>query len=224
MVKQILPKLREKKNISQSALAEALGVSRQAVAKWELGQSLPDIDKLVALADYFSISLDRLVRSDNDCSSSINVQDGGIDQELVQFLLRAKRETYAAGRGQVASSRPASHDLRYEEGDLVYIDTYLGNPKFGGQEALWRGGAPLWCMNYIGRVLNDQFSGDFLKQALLNVPNDQPFRGPSIWRSGEYAYHCIVTGVLEWFSGYEEIFCGDIKTYECFFHGGLTED
>ena len=57
------------------------------------------------------------------------------DRELA-FLLHAKKSTYAAGGKEISPSRPNSHDLRYAENDLVYIDTYLGGKRFIGEEAL----------------------------------------------------------------------------------------
>lgn len=54
--------LRKGRGISQEELANRVGVSRQAVQKWEAGSSTPDIDNLSALADYFGVSLDYLVR------------------------------------------------------------------------------------------------------------------------------------------------------------------
>ena len=81
--------------------------------------------------------------------------------ELVAFLIRAKQKTYAGHGAEVESSRPASHDLRYEEGPLLYIDTFLGGAKFAGEEAVWHDGVPLWSMNYYGRVIGEPFSGDF---------------------------------------------------------------
>lgn len=57
-----LVKLRNEKCLSQGALAEALGVSRQSVSKWETDASVPELDKLVRLSDLFEISLDELVR------------------------------------------------------------------------------------------------------------------------------------------------------------------
>ena len=53
--------LRKQKGLSQEQLGEALGVSRQAVSKWESGQSLPDLDKLLALSRYFEVSTDSLL-------------------------------------------------------------------------------------------------------------------------------------------------------------------
>lgn len=56
-----ITKLRLEQNMTQEALAEKLGVSRQAVTKWESSASTPDISKLVRIADLFQVSLDRLV-------------------------------------------------------------------------------------------------------------------------------------------------------------------
>ena len=54
--------LRTQLGLSQLELAEKLGVSRQSVSKWETGQSVPDLEKLIKLADLFGISVDELVR------------------------------------------------------------------------------------------------------------------------------------------------------------------
>lgn len=54
--------LRKERGLSQEALAEALGVSRQAVTKWEDGSALPSTANLLALADFFSVPLEDFVR------------------------------------------------------------------------------------------------------------------------------------------------------------------
>ena len=54
--------LRKAKGLSQEELAEALDVSRQAVSKWESGQSSPDLDKIVQLSEYFEVSTDHLLK------------------------------------------------------------------------------------------------------------------------------------------------------------------
>lgn len=56
--------LRTQQGLSQLELAERLGVSRQSVSKWETGQSVPDLDKLIKLADLFGITVDELVREE----------------------------------------------------------------------------------------------------------------------------------------------------------------
>jgi transcriptional regulator with XRE-family HTH domain len=56
-----LYELRKQKGLSQEELANRLNASRQTVSKWEVGDSTPDMEKLVAICDLFGISLDELV-------------------------------------------------------------------------------------------------------------------------------------------------------------------
>lgn len=59
-----LARLRKRAGYTQESLAEALGVSRQAVSKWESGQAMPEAATLVELADLLGCSLDQLMRQD----------------------------------------------------------------------------------------------------------------------------------------------------------------
>lgn len=217
-----LQTLRKSKGLSQEKLAEILGISRQAVAKWEVGQSYPDIAKLIALSEFFNVSIDELVNDyEENCHLTIESNKFSIvDEEIINFLIRAKKSTYAGKGKETKPSRPNSHDFEYVEGDLKYIDTYLGGERFVGEEALWKSDVPFWSMNYSGRILNDEFSGNFLKEALRLVQKENPYRGPIIYQKGQYKYHCIVNGDFKWFQGYEEIYFDNNKTYECYFHGG----
>ena len=54
--------LRKSRGISQEQLADVLGVSRQAVSKWEAEQSSPDLERIVAMAEYFDVTTDYLLR------------------------------------------------------------------------------------------------------------------------------------------------------------------
>ncbi len=144
-----------------------------------------------------------------------------MDQSAVAFLIRAKQATYAGKGAETAPSRIGSHDLEYRENDLMYHDTYLGGDRFAGEEALWISDVPHWSMNYIGRVTGSPFSGDFLKEALLHVPDDRPYRGPGEYVNGDYTYSCSVEGDFDWFRGKETISYRGSQIYECYFHGGL---
>ena len=53
--------LRKKNGWSQEELAEKLGVSRQAVSKWESAQAIPDLGRVLAMADLFSVTTDYLL-------------------------------------------------------------------------------------------------------------------------------------------------------------------
>lgn len=60
-----LYQLRKDKGISQEELADKLGVSRQAISKWERGEALPDTDNLISIAKLYEVSLDELVGNTN---------------------------------------------------------------------------------------------------------------------------------------------------------------
>ena len=54
--------LRKSRGISQEELADKIGVSRQAVSKWESEQSSPDLEKIILLSDYFNVTTDYLLK------------------------------------------------------------------------------------------------------------------------------------------------------------------
>ncbi len=60
MFKDNLAQLRKLKQLTQEAVAEKAGVTRQAVAKWESGETVPDLEKCRLLAELFGVSLDDL--------------------------------------------------------------------------------------------------------------------------------------------------------------------
>jgi len=216
-----IQQIRKEKGFSQEDLAEKIGISRQAVAKWEAGLTYPEVDNLIAISSLFKISIDSLLKSEQDeCSNYQPKAKKVLSEDLIDFLCRAKGATYAANGTTIASSRPSSHDYQYTEGDCTYLDSYFGGEKFVGEEVLYHQEIPIFSMNYSGRVLGDGFSGDFLKEVLLLVPKEYPFRGPFVHQNGDFSYHCIVNGDVEWFQGYEEIFLLKDKVYECFYHGG----
>lgn len=220
--KDKIQEIRKAKNMSQEKLAEELNISRQAVAKWENGESYPDTNNLIALGNLFKVSIDKLLKDDN-CAKTI--LDNNIEyNDFVDFLILAKKNTYAgSGVEQEKTSRPNSHDLVYENDRYKYIDTYLGGERFSGEEAVFENNVPIWAMNYSGIEINDKFSGSFLKDALSNVKESKPYRGPDIYKDGEYLYICKVDGDFEWFQGREEIYWQEEKVYECVFHGGKVK-
>lgn len=66
-----LKKEREKRNWSQNDLAEKIHVSRQSVSKWETGKNYPSIEVLINLSDLFQITVDELLRSDEELKEKI---------------------------------------------------------------------------------------------------------------------------------------------------------
>ncbi len=64
MLKDNLVMLRNLHGFSQEAIAEKIGISRQAYAKWENGATVPDIEKCLSLAEVYGTTLDSLVRTE----------------------------------------------------------------------------------------------------------------------------------------------------------------
>lgn len=108
-------RLRTARGMSQGDLAEQLGVSRQSVSKWETGQSIPDLDKIIKLADLFGVTTDYLVRereneaverAPSEPATRISVkklrasQVCGIVMALLGLLLTAM-VAVSASRGQI---------------------------------------------------------------------------------------------------------------------------
>ncbi|MBK1813596.1 helix-turn-helix transcriptional regulator [Clostridium sp. YIM B02505] len=88
-----IQELRKQNNLSQEQLAEKLLVSRQAVSKWELDQSVPDTDKVILLSDLFKISTDYLLRKDINISLPQSLKENLNEKSIVldtykQFLGR----------------------------------------------------------------------------------------------------------------------------------------
>ncbi len=219
-----LQTIRKDRKLSQEDIAEKIGISRQAVAKWESGTAYPDIDNLIQLSELFCVTIDSLVKDNAECSTKCTLTKDFHKDEIVQFLKTATKYTYAGkGKEEVVPSRPNSHDLKFEQGNLKYLDTYIGGEKFSGEEAVFENNNPVWAMNYSGRTIDEPFSGDFLKEVLLLRPEEMPFRGPEVYQNGNYTYHNTYDGDFSWFQGKEEIFWGDKKVFECFYHGGIVK-
>jgi len=103
---------RKQAGLSQEALAEKLGVSRQAVSKWERSESSPDTDNLIALAKLYGVSLDELLYVDDAIADDVAFEqitkqlhklisvhkitdltdEGAIERELALFKVSAPPE------------------------------------------------------------------------------------------------------------------------------------
>ena len=75
-----LVNLRKNNNLSQEALAEKLGISRQAVSKWERAEASPDTDNLILLARLYGVSLDELLQTNDAIVPRTDIEDNGFKQ------------------------------------------------------------------------------------------------------------------------------------------------
>lgn len=146
--------------------------------------------------------------------------------EMELFIVKAKKNTYAAQSGKVDSSRKNSKDLAFIEGDYHYLDSYFGETDFSGEEIVYFKDRPVWSMNYYGKMLEYGIPEGFsetLREALQNVPLDMPFRGPKEYIRDKYRYTCTVEGNMDFFHGVENIYAVGKEVYRLFFHGGSIQ-
>lgn len=87
--------LRKNKGFTQEEFAELLNVTRIAVAKWESGQTYPDITNLIQISNIMNVTIDYLVR-DQECAVSPTSLERDNVQEIIAFRLEANVNTYAA--------------------------------------------------------------------------------------------------------------------------------
>lgn len=110
-IAQRLAAMRREKGYSQEELANRLGLSRQAVSKWERAESSPDTGNLIALADLYGVTLDELVRVDVDISDDVRFEEADKEAtaEVSADVITAAAESVLGGdrprRGCRASSR-----------------------------------------------------------------------------------------------------------------------
>lgn len=76
-----LKKLRESKEFSQEDVAKKIGVTRQAVYKWENDKSYPDIDNLILLSEMYNVTLDKLIKGNQNTKEKIHIDEEDEDFE-----------------------------------------------------------------------------------------------------------------------------------------------
>lgn len=128
-----LVELRKKNNLSQEELAEKLGVSRQAVSKWERSEASPDTDNLIALAEIYGMSLDELIfgekrgGADEEEKKDESEEQNHTDKDSVKIgptgiFVKSKGgdEVHVSLRGIKVSS--GNHDDDDDEFDVEFDD------------------------------------------------------------------------------------------------------
>jgi hypothetical protein len=150
-------------------------------------------------------------------------------ERLNEFIVRAKAATYVGDSEHAAPSRAGSHELRFEDGDWAYHDSYFGGTDFIGQEVVYWAGQPVWGMNYYGRILyDDQITaaetGQMIKSSLSRMYREGRFLGGFEHKENGLFYVDLSQGSIEYFQGRETIRRGQLIVYELEYHGGLIRD
>lgn len=83
--------LRKGRELTQEQLAEQLNVSRQSISKWESGQVIPEVEKIVELSKAFDVTLDYLLKPSE--IDELSVKTDMLEQQQKQLLDREKKRT-----------------------------------------------------------------------------------------------------------------------------------
>ena len=113
-----LLELRKQHNLSQEDLAEKLGVSRQAVSKWERSEASPDTDNLISLAKLYNLTLDELVFGGKQNEKQENSYT---DSENAEKLEEKVEENEEEAKTKVKIG-PTGIFVKSEDGDTVKIN------------------------------------------------------------------------------------------------------
>lgn len=118
---QNLIRQRKRRGLSQEQFAKELDVSRQAVSKWEAGINMPDIPKLIVIADKFGITIDSLLRSESSNSS-----ESSNPKEKIEDINRSEAAINIISEGKT---------FQVKTGSTVYIKNeyeYISKIKIAG--------------------------------------------------------------------------------------------
>lgn len=96
-----LLRLRRQRGLSQEEMAEVVGVSRQAVSKWEGAQTLPDIERLLVISDYFGVSTDWLLKGDAAASINVDTEDTEDDIDTENAEMNSGENAGVAARTEI---------------------------------------------------------------------------------------------------------------------------
>ncbi|MCK1733769.1 hypothetical protein IVA79_07290 [Bradyrhizobium sp. 138] len=153
-----------------------------------------------------------------------------IPHDLAAFLVEAKRRTYAGLDDDATVAAPSlagSKQLEHRAPPYAYRDIYFGMGFFVGTVS--RDERLIWSMSYSGGVRAE--IGDretllaiykFLRQALLGVRVEQPYRGRPLFEQAGMVYRNEIEGALDRFHGVETIARQDgVPLYELRYSGGL---
>lgn len=111
MISTNLTTLRKRFHMTQEEVADKIHVTRQAIAKWEKGESVPDMMNCIALADLFQVSLDELVRHDSE-KTGVPLASGG------KYFFGS---VTVGDRGQIVIPKKAREVFQIQPGEQLLI-------------------------------------------------------------------------------------------------------
>ena len=146
--------------------------------------------------------------------------------KLQEFLIKARTNTYAKGKGKVKPALLGSEQLEYKEKSWLYRDVYfIGNGIFAGLETIYFQKKPVWSMSYFGnfKSLSEQEIDKILRKALIENANKTRLWNLVEWEFENYKYICEPDSKahIDELGGSEKILKNDQQVYFFYYAGGF---
>jgi hypothetical protein len=148
--------------------------------------------------------------------------------DLSRFLLDSNMAGFAGGEPKKwIKEKDSSTTIPYTKGEWSSHDNFFGGEPYGGRVVVSYNNQPVWIMVYYGWVQKGLAPDPVyatLKEALKNMPNNAPLRGPKELKVGEYFYSNSWKGTVASYSGTEQITHLGKLIYEASYMGGLVDE
>lgn len=112
MINMNLQRLRKLHKLTQEQLSEQVGVSRQAIAKWECGESMPDLESCMKLAKVYDVTMDDLINFNESEASGLVIPTKG------KYFFGS---VTVGERGQIVIPKKARETFKIEVGDQLLV-------------------------------------------------------------------------------------------------------
>lgn len=113
MLAENLILLRNIRGMTQEQIAEVIGISRQSYAKWEQGESIPDIEKCDRLAKFYGVTIDALIHQDNNIGHT-KIAPAPVGKHLWGTVV-------LGSKGQIVIPKAARDIFQLQEGDRLVV-------------------------------------------------------------------------------------------------------
>ncbi len=131
-------RLRTEKNLSQEAFGECLGVSRQSVSKWETDQSVPELEKIIAISELFDVTTDYLLKDREERTESPTEEENRSTANTTSYTINMTRPHYEYKSKRTVKGLP-----------LVHVNLGLGAYKAKGFFAIGNLACGVFALGYL---------------------------------------------------------------------------
>lgn len=145
---------------------------------------------------------------------------------FIDFLLKARAQTYAGNKGQVKPLLAGSRQYEYKSGKLLYRDIYnIGKGRFVGLETIYLNGQPIWSMSYYGNFekMTEEEVDSVLRKALITKWDRVRLWHKVSYQVNGYTYKNEGSGNADQFDGGETIQKDGQTLYYFYYASGVID-